>query len=261
MRRRHPEFDEMWARFRETGDPEIRAKIIESYRYLVRHTAERLKGKLPQAIDIREMISAGTIGLIQAVDKFEPERGYLFETYCISRIRGAILDDLRAGDWVPRLIRAKAHRLERARTELAFELSREPDDEEVAGRMGLSVEEFSALLREIEVRAQLPIEGAYSDSTDDNEVLRVELLKDRSGEQPVDALALREVREVAMRGLSAKEQKIIDGYYFRNKTMKEIGKQLGISESRVCQMHGAVLKFLRQKFGGSAGYRDMRRSA
>ena len=114
----------MWQEFKETGDADLRARLIESYLPLVRYTAERLKGKLPQCVDIQEMISAGWIGLINAVDKFDPDRGILFETYCSMRIRGAILDDLRSSDWVPRLIRSKAHKLEKAKLALAFELGR-----------------------------------------------------------------------------------------------------------------------------------------
>jgi len=238
----------LWRRFKDTGDPEVRARLIETYMPLVRYTAERLKGKLPQCVDIQEMISAGMVGLIHAVDKFDVDRGIQFETYCSMRIRGSILDDLRASDWVPRLIRNKANRLEKAKLELAFELSREPTDEEIAKRMGLSCEEYEALLREVEVRTQLPIEGAYSDDTEDHEVQRVDLIEDRSQAQPLDTLSIQEVREVAVRGLSDKERRVVSMYYFDDLTMKEIGAILNISESRVCQIHSQVLKLLRERY-------------
>jgi RNA polymerase sigma factor for flagellar operon FliA len=248
MGKRREETKGLWRRFKDTGDQETRNQLVEIYMPLVKYTAERLKGKLPQCVDIQEMISAGMLGLIHAVDKFDPDRGIQFETYCSMRIRGSILDDLRASDWVPRLIRNKANRLGKAKLELAFELGREPRDEEIARRMGLSTDEYEALLREVEVRAQLPIEGAYSDDTDDHDVQRVDLIEDRSQTQPLETLSIQEVREVATKGLSDKERRVVAMYYFDGLTMKEIGAILNISESRVCQIHSQVLKLLRERY-------------
>ena len=247
-KRRRAELKEMRLRFKETEDPEIRGKLIEAYLPLVRYTAERLKGKLPQCVDLQEMISAGWIGLINAVDKFDPGRGILFEPYCSMRIRGAILDDLRSGDWVPRLIRSKAHKLEKAKLSLAFELGREPEDREIARRMRLKLSEFYALLKEVHVKAQLPIEGGHSDTDDDDDTQRIDLIEDRSHEHPLDRLSLKEVRDVALKGLSPNERVVLIGYYFENKTMKEIGEGLGISESRVCQINAQMMRLLRERF-------------
>jgi len=247
MAKRRPDYTEKWFHLRETDDEETRHELIEAYLPLVRHAAERLKGKLPMCVDIREMISAGTVGLIDAVDKFDPGRGILFETYCSVRIRGAILDDLRRGDWVPRAIREKAHHLQRAKLELAFEFGREPKDEEIAERMGLSANEYEELLKDVDVRSQLSIEGASADGSSDRETQRIELIEDRSQGQPIEAVSLKELREIATRGLSDKERRIVSMYYFDEMTMKEIGAVLGISESRVCQVHGQVIKLLRQR--------------
>ncbi len=247
MAKRRADLMKKWRHLRETDDQETRHELIEAYLPLVRHAAERLKGKLPMCVDIREMISAGAVGLIDAVDKFDIERGVLFETYCSVRIRGAILDDLRSGDWVPRVIREKAHHLDRAKLELAFEFGREPSEEEIAGRMGLSAAEFEDLLKDVDVRSQLPIEGAGSDKGDDRETQLVELIEDRSQERPFDAVSLKELREIATRGLSDKEQRVMSMYYFDSMTMKEIGAILDISESRVCQIHGQVISLLRQR--------------
>lgn len=249
-KRQRSELKRMWLRFKETGDPDIRAKLIEAYLPLVRYTAERLKGKLPQCVDIQEMISAGWIGLINAVDKFDPGRGILFETYCSMRIRGAILDDLRSRDWVPRLIRSKAHKLQKAKLALAFELGREPEDGEIARRMRLKPSEFHALLKEVQVKTQLPIEGGRSD--DDNDAQRIDLIEDRSQDSPLNRLSLKEVREVALRGLSPSEREVLTDYYFENKTMKEIGDKLGVSESRVCQINAQIMKLLRERFRAHA---------
>lgn len=253
MAKRRVDYTKQWMHLKETSDEATRHELIEAYLPLVRHAAERLKGKLPMCVDIREMISAGTIGLIDAVDKFDIGRGVLFETYCSVRIRGAILDDLRKGDWVPRAIREKAHHLNRAKLELAFEMGREPNEEEIAGRMGLSTGEFENLLKDVDVRAQLSIEGAGADGSRDRETQRIELIEDRSLEQPLEAVSMKELREIATRGLSDKEQRIMTMYYFDNLTMKEIGAILGISESRVCQVHGQIIKLLRQRHNRDEG--------
>lgn len=253
-KKRRAELREMWLQFKETGDPDLRGELIEAYLPLVRYTAERLKGKLPQCVDIQEMISAGWIGLINAVDKFDPARGILFETYCSMRIRGAVLDDLRAGDWVPRLIRSKAHKLQKAKLELAFELGREPEDGEIAGRMKLTSSEFYALLKEVEVKAQLPIEGGRAGAfDDDDDVRRIDLIEDRSHEHPAEALSLKEMSKIAAKGLSPKERTVLMDYYFEGKTMKEIGKKLGVTESRICQINAHLMKLLRERLKDYGG--------
>lgn len=239
----------LWKRYKQTGDAETRDTLIEAYLPLVRYVAERLKGKLPQCVDIQEMMSAGAVGLIDAVEKFDLDRGIKFSTYCTQRVRGAILDDLRASDWVPRLIRSKSHKLEKARTYLAFKLGREPKDEELAKHLGLTLAEYGELVKEVEVKTQMPIEACWSDDTDDHEVQRVEILEDRSERPTLETLAVKELRQVVMKGLSPKERRIVDMYYFQNKTMKEIGKVLSISESRVCQIHSQILSLLRERLG------------
>jgi RNA polymerase sigma factor for flagellar operon FliA len=247
-KKRREELHQLWKDFKEEGDQGARCELIETYMPLVRHAAERLKGKLPQCVEIEEMVSAGNLGLIDAVDKFDPERGILFETYCSVRIRGSILDALRATDWVPRLIRTKAHRLDLAKLALAFELGRDPTDNEVSERMGMSMAEYYELIDELDVHVQLPIEAMQTEDAEDGDGQRVDLVEDRDQAQPLERLSLLELRSVAQKGLSPKERRVLSMYYFDNLTMKEIGAIMSISESRVCQVHAAIMKHLRERF-------------
>src|SRR5687768_612955 len=150
--------DGLWDKFLAARDEEARNGLWVHYQPLVRYISERLKAKLPECIDICDLMGAGNIGLQDAISKFEPEMGVRFETYCVPRIRGAILDSIRALDWVPRLIRNKSHQYERCVRELAAELHREPKEEEIAARLNMNTEQFRELMRELDVKAQISVE-------------------------------------------------------------------------------------------------------
>jgi RNA polymerase sigma factor FliA len=240
--------DGCWKRYKERNDDAGRNALIEHYLPLVRLNAERAKAKLPANVDVGDLTSAGYLGLIDAINNFDPDRGVKFETYCSARIRGAMLDDLRGYDWVPRLIRTKANRISRAQAELASRFGREASDEEIAGHLGLSREEYEAQVKEVQVKSQVPIEGAVDGDGEDHDLLRLEMLEDQRNESPLMRLERAELNEVALRGLSDKERLILVTYYYDNLTMKEIGAVLGLSESRVCQIHHQILKVLRDKF-------------
>ena len=247
--RRRKDTDKLWQEYVNNKTTAARNELILAYRHLLRYSAQRLKMKLPECVDQMELESAGTFGLIDAIDKFDPDRGVRFETYCIPRIRGAMLDSLRASDWVPRAIRTKAHKLERAKNELAWQLDREPTEEEVAKHMGLAYEEFEQLTKELEVRTQFSLEEPLaSDGTN----MRIETVPDTRIPDPLDDLAIREVREFAVRGLNQDERRVITLYYFENLTMKRIGAMMGVTESRICQIHRQAIQFLREKFAESA---------
>jgi RNA polymerase sigma factor for flagellar operon FliA len=239
--------DGLWRRYRRGKSEHLRNQLIEAYLPTVKSVAERLKLKLPESVDIDDLFSAGVIGLMDAIDKFEPERCVRFETYCSQRIRGAILDDLRKNDWVPRMIRTKSNSLDRTRAELAGELGREPTDEELAARLCLSVDEFYDMLEELDVKAQISIEG-HSAANDDADQLRIDMLADSRRESALGVLHRNEVKDKALKGLSLNERTVLVMYYYDNLTMKEIGRVLRLSESRVCQIHAQLLQFLQRKF-------------
>ncbi len=175
--------DELWQEYVGTRSDESRNKLILAYRRLLRYCAQRLKMKLPVCVDQAELESEGVFGLIDAIEKFDPSRGTCFETYCIARIRGSMLDSLRASDWVPRAIRTKAHKLERAKNELAWELDREPTDREIARRMRLKLEEFGNLTKELQVKTQFSLEEPF-DSEGSRQ--RIETMPDRRFPNPLD---------------------------------------------------------------------------
>lgn len=245
-RRKHE--DGLWGRYFKKRDEEARNALWVHYQPLVRYISERLKAKLPECIDVCDLMGAGNIGLQDAIAKFEPSVGVRFETYCVPRIRGAILDSIRALDWVPRLIRNKSHQYERIVRELAAQLHREPTEEEIAGRLDMDPQEFSDLRKELNVKAQISVEGCAKENTDDRDLMRLEMLEYRREVEPTRELQREEIRHIALRGLNTKERAVVEQYYFHGRSMKQIGEELELSESRICQIHSQVLDVLRKKF-------------
>jgi RNA polymerase sigma factor for flagellar operon FliA len=191
---------------------------------------------------------AGSIGLIDAINKFDHTRGIKFETYCARRISGAMLDDLRKYDWVPRLIRNRTHQLNRYRDELETSLKRKATDEELAEYMDITLEEYHSRVREVSnVKTMVSLDRKWDDD-DDNEMSHLDTLTDTRMKDPLEELQRNEIKSLALRGLSEKEKLILVMYYYENLNFKEIGAVLDISESRVCQIHNQTLNLLREKF-------------
>lgn len=222
-----------------------RDELVQKHIALARYGAERLKGKLPACVDIQDLISSAYLGLVMAAAKYDESRGVKFETFASMRIRGAMIDDLRRGDWVPRLIRQHTNQIERARDSLAFTLGREPEEEELAEYMRVPGPTLRRWLDESEVKTQLPIEGAYSDESEDHEAQRADLIEDRTTPHPSTPLEHADVRDIVERSLHGKERQIIQMYYWDHFTMIEIGSILGVSESRVCQVHRSAIERIR----------------
>ncbi|MFQ5655894.1 MAG: FliA/WhiG family RNA polymerase sigma factor, partial [Planctomycetota bacterium] len=242
-----PELELVWIEYKEVGGEGLRNRLIEQYLHLVRYIAERILTKLPQNVDVEDLYSAGIFGLMDAIDGFDLERGVKFETYCTTRIRGSILDSLRALDWVPRIVRNKAHRIDDVYQSLEIELGRAPTDLEMAERMQVTPGEYDELLREASAVSIVSLTDHASDEGDSKTLRKIDILEDKRGVKPEEEALKREVKEFITKYLSRKERLIILLYYFEDLTMREIGATLGLSESRVCQLHSRIVTRLRNQ--------------
>jgi RNA polymerase sigma factor for flagellar operon FliA len=236
---------QVWQRFHKTRDEHHRNLLMEHYRYLVRYTAERLHTKLPEKVEVDDLISAGIFGLMDAIDAYDPARGVKFETYCSPRIRGSILDELRSMDWVPRLVRARAHQLARARQSLEAHLGRKPRKEELAEELNMNVEEFDRLQQDADAIGMVSLNSQYGNEEGDKDIREIDVIKDKKSEDPPIEAQKRDLKDLLTKGLTRAERLIVVLYYYEEMTMKEIGATLDLSESRVSQMHSSILDRLK----------------
>ncbi len=213
----------------------------------MRYIAERLLQTLPKSIELDDLISAGLFGLMDAIRGFDASRGIKFKTYCSTRVRGAILDQLRSQDWVPRLVRLKAGRIERALQRLTAEYGREPTHAELARTLEMDHEELTLEMREARAKTVFSLSEKWED--DDGSVEKVEILEDRTAIDPVGELNRRDLMGFITRSLTHKERFIIEQYYNYGHTMREIGEMLALTESRVCQIHSNVMSRLKGLLG------------
>lgn len=240
-RKEYESVEELWRDFKRTGDKELRNILIEKYLPLVKYIAERLLSKLPQNIELDDLTSAGIFGLMDAIEGFDLTRGVKFETYCTTRIRGAILDELRSLDWVPRIVRNKANRIESTWKTLEMEFGRAPTDAEMAERMGMSLPEYEELLRQASAITIVSLTDKAREEQGSKELRKIDLLENKKQKDPEDELRRKEVTEFITKGLSRKERLIMLLYYYEDLTMREIGATLNLSESRVCQLHSRII--------------------
>jgi RNA polymerase sigma factor for flagellar operon FliA len=236
--------DQVWELFHKTHDDHHRNLLMEHYRDLVRYCAERLHSKLPDKVELDDLISAGIFGLVDAINAFDPTRGVKFETYCAPRIKGSILDELRSMDWVPRLVRARAHQLAKVTHSLEMHLGRKPVEEEIAEELNMDIEEFNRLQRDANAVSLISLNNKY-DSDGEKDVCEIDVIKDRKSEDPLIEAQKRDLRNLLTKGLTRAERLIIVLYYYEEMTMKEIGATLDLSESRVSQMHSSIVDRLK----------------
>lgn len=242
------EMDKAWERYKRYGDPQARSQIIERYAYLVKITAGRVVSSLPPTLDREDLVSAGIMGLIKAVDQFDPSRQVKFETYAIALIRGAILELLRSEDWVPRSVRDKVKNLERTYSALEGRLGRPPTEEEISQEMGMNLEEYHQLLCDAGRTNLLSLDDLILGTADSGENLHLaDVLSDRSSD-PIAEVEQGEIRRLlaeAIDRLPERERLVIALYYYEGLTFREIGRVLGVSESRVYQLHTQAVLRLR----------------
>jgi RNA polymerase sigma factor for flagellar operon FliA len=239
------ELEIIWKTYKRTRDENLRNTLIEHHMPLVRSIAERVLQTLPKSIDVDDLNSAGTFGLMDAINGFDLSRGIKFKTYCTTRIRGSILDELRSQDWVPRLVRLKAHRLERAMRTLESQLGRTPNQAEIAKELDITLDELQAHQAEANAKTIFSLSEKWDDGDDDKELEKVEILADRKSSNPVDTIQQRDALDTITSSLTKKERLIILMYYYEGLTMREIGEITELTESRVCQIHSNVMARLK----------------
>lgn len=242
---------QLWADFKASADPELREQLILHYSPLVKFVAGRVGVGLPPNVEHSDLVSYGIFGLIDAIEKFDIERAIKFETYAISRIRGAIIDELRALDWIPRSVRSKARGVERATAELEAVLHRSPTDAEIADHLGLTLPELNQITSQVSRVNILALDELLSHGGDRSDKLSFgDTLNDPKAEDPVMAFEGQETKYLLARALdqlSEREKLVVTLYYYEGLTLAEIGRVLGVTESRVCQMHTKAVQQLRQR--------------
>jgi RNA polymerase sigma factor for flagellar operon FliA len=240
---------QLWGDFKASGSREARDKLILHYSPLVKYVAGRVAVGLPQNIEQSDLVSYGIFGLIDAIDKFDTGRGIKFETYAIARIKGGIIDELRAVDWVPRSVRAKARSVERAIAKLENELARTPSDAEVAKELDMSEPELQNILNEISFVGLVALDEMLSVSGERDTATLGDTLPDKR-EGPVQAFEVKEMKHLlaeAINRMGEREKIVLTLYYYEGLTLAEIGEVLGVTESRVCQIHTKAILQLRSK--------------
>jgi RNA polymerase sigma factor for flagellar operon FliA len=247
------ELRDLWRRYKASGDDRARERLVVAYSPLVKYVAGRMSSGLPAHVEEADLISYGLTGLISAIERFDLSREIKFETYAITRIRGAIIDELRTLDWVPRSVRARARDIERANMKLEAKLQRAPTDEEMAGELDMTTSEFQDALLQISHSTIVALDELWnvSDSSGD-QVSLLDTLPDRDAPDPqalVDQGELRDRIADAIAALPEREKLVIALYYYENLTLREIGEVLGVTESRVSQLHTKAVLRLRSKLG------------
>ena len=239
--------DEIWAEYKQNpSNIELRNRLVEHYMPIVYRRADRLRAKLPNEIERDDLVSAGTFGLMDAISAFDPNRGVKFETFCLPRVHGAIVDELRSMDWVPRKVRSKTSKMNEAYKVLEGKFGRRPSEEELAEFLDQPIDEVRKTINQSTTVNMTSLDKSWSDASADNDVSEMDILADRKGEDPSEHISKQELIRNCTKGLSKNERLIIILYYYEEMTMKEIGATLDLSESRVSQIHSTILERIKK---------------
>jgi RNA polymerase sigma factor FliA len=240
--------EQLWIEYkRDMSNQELRNRLVEMYLPLVKYNGERIWARLPEGVELDDLVSAGVFGLMDAIDLFDLSRGVKFETYCVPRIRGAMLDELRTMDWVPRLVRSKASKLNEAVKNLEARLGRQPNENELAQEMQISVPELEKMILDANAVNLISLNKKWYETDSYKDVREIDILEDKKGEDPTRRIQKNDLMRLVTKGLNRNERLIIILYYYEEFTMKEIGATLNLSESRVSQMHSSIVQRLQSQ--------------
>ncbi|MFQ5574577.1 MAG: FliA/WhiG family RNA polymerase sigma factor [Terriglobia bacterium] len=247
------ELQKVWEDYKKRPTPEHRDRLVLNYSPLVKYVAGRIASRLPRSVDASDLVSYGILGLIDAVEKFDLGRNVKFSTYALARIKGAIIDELRRQDWLPRSVREKEKELEKAYQELQGELRRSPSEQEIAERLKISEEELHKLLRELSHNQFLTLDEFWGRDDKDDKVSLMDVIEDRGAENPLAALEKEERKEDvgrAIKTLPLREREIVVLYYYEGLTFKEVAEILSLTESRISQLHSKAVLHLKACLSG-----------
>ena len=243
------EVQALWERYRDTQDPEVRERLILHYAPLVKYVAGRVAVGMPASVEHSDLVSYGIFGLMDAIEKFDLDKGFKFETYAITRIKGAIIDELRSIDWVPRSVRARARKIEAAVQRLETSLRRSPSEDELAAELGWSISELQETLAKVSMTSVAALDEVLAVG-DGDRISLVDTLQDLTAELPEESYEEVETKQLlreTITRLTEREQTVLGLYYFEGMTLSQIGDVLGVTESRICQIHTKAVLSLRAK--------------
>lgn len=242
--------DELWSLYKKARDPAIRDAFIRQYAPLVKYVAGKVAASMPNSVEFDDLVGFGVFGLLDAIDKFDPEKNVKFKTYAVTRIRGAIFDELRSIDWVPRSVRQKTKEIEEAVVGLEAKLGRPATDPEIAGALGVSQDEFLKTMLKISGTSVLSLNDVWYSGDDADKISIGESIESPSSLNPDASVERDEIKRVIVQAISElpeKEKKVLVLYYYEDLTLKEIGQVLEVTESRVSQLHTKAILRLRAK--------------
>jgi len=242
--------EELWKMYKKTRDPKIREYFVNQYAPLVKYVAGKVAIGMPQNVEFEDLVGYGVFGLLDAIEKFDPDKDIKFKTYAVTRIRGAIYDELRSIDWVPRSIRQKAKEIERAIGKLENRLGRAATDEEIAKELGIDIKEFQTLMLKVSGTSLLSLSDVWYVGDDSDRVSVMETIESPSSMNPDTIVEREEIKKIiieAIKELPDKEKKVLILYYYEDLTLKEIGEVLQVTESRISQLHTKAIMRLRSK--------------